>query len=360
MPLDHAMLFASSPLPQAVLDATWRVRAGNAAWRKLVGGTVSDSCSLGWFDMVHPDDLALDLPNIGRLQAGGLSGYRCTVRLRVANGDWQVVELLVAAVDTTGQDGALVTVLPTADEALLTSHQSTAHQSTAHQSTAHQAAAAVSAVDDVRHVATALSHDVRQHARLAGIYCSLLARGQLSERQRAQLQVIASHSDRLQEVLAGLVRWLRLADEPVSRQPCDLASLWSAATDELVADFSVDCPAGKLPVINGDPRLLSDLLRELARNAVRYHGPGRACITLSVTADDRGWELRISDDGPGIAEQDRTRVLWPLQRLHTWEEVPGFGMGLALASRIATRHGGELQITTGPTGGCTVLVRLPR
>ena len=261
--------------------------------------------------------------------------------MHLAHGGWKTVELMVTAVEAAGQDGALVTVLPAADEALTPPQQ---------------IAAPVSASNDAQHVATALSHDVRQHARLASIYCSLLARGQLSERQRAQLQVIASHSDRLQQVLAGLVRWLRLADEPLSRQPCDLAHLWSTAT----ADLAADCTAGALPVINGDVRLLGDLLRELALNAVRYRGVGRAAIALHVVSTERGWELRISDNGPGIAEQDRAHVLLPLHRLCTWEEVPGFGLGLAVASRIAARHGGELQITSGSTGGCTVVVRLPR
>ncbi len=360
MPPDHAALFAASPLPQAILDATWRVSAANKAWRNQVGYSIGntgcDSTADCWFDLVHPDDLAHDLPKIGRLQAGGLTAYRCTTRLRAADGGWQTAELLVAAVGSgtgsDGQDGALVMVLPAAGDAPFV-----VVASTAAQPTASAAPSTIVHSEDAQHLATALSHDVRQHARLAGIYCSLLARGQLNERQRAQLNVIASHSDRLQQVLTGLVRWLRLAEEPLNHQPCDLADLWTTATADLA---DADCTSGELPMIIGDPHLLSDLLRELVLNAQRYHGVGRASIALHVTTDDRGWELRISDDGPGIAEHDRARVLLPLQRLHTWEEVPGYGMGLAIASRIAARHGGDLQIAAAPSGGCMVLVRLPR
>jgi signal transduction histidine kinase len=208
--------------------------------------------------------------------------------------------------------------------------------------------------DDRRQLAAALSHDVRQHARLVSSYCSLLDRSVLDDRQRALLAVASDHADRLQQMLGALVRWLRLADEPLDLVPCALDSLWRDATADLLAEVSAD----PLPVINVDPAMMTELLRELARNAARYHGH-RAHIVLGARREGSDWILEISDDGPGIPADQHERVLLPLHRLHTWEQVHGHGMGLTLAARIAARHGGDLRITHAPTGGCMVQVRIP-
>ncbi len=333
--IDHADLFATSPLPQALLDAAWRVVQANTAWTALVG----EVQGVSWYDLVHPADLARDLPAAGRLQTGVLPAFRAIIRLRTPTGGWLPAELVVAAL-TAGQAGVLVTALP------LTGAPPAGGQHASPETVS------IGSVDG-RQLAAALSHDVRQHARLAAVYCSLLARGDLNERQRAQLKVVASHTDRLQQVLVPLVHWLRLADEPLNRQPCALAGLWATAIADLPADFT----QGDLPVIDGDPLLLGELLREVVLNAVRFH-PGRARIDVQATRTAHGWELTISDDGPGIPAKERGRVLLPLHRLHSWEEVEGHGMGLALAARIAARHDGELCIGSGPAGGCRVQVRL--
>lgn len=337
VPIDHA--FALSPVPQALISATWHVTHANAAWQALTTAVVGVS----WFEVVHPADLARDLPLIGRFQSGELAAYRAQVRLHAPAGGWTEAELVVTALpsDVTAGAGstrasALVTILPT--NPLLFP----------------LLPVAVAFAGDVPVLMTALAHDVHQHARLISAYASLLARSELTRGQQSHLAVITSEADRLQQVLASLVRWLRLADQPIATQPCALAELWRSAT----ADLAAETTTGVLPVVAGDPVLLGELVRALALNAVQYH-PGRVRLRCEAVAEAGGWVLQISDDGPGIPEAQRTAVLRPLQRLHTWEQVPGFGMGLAFAARIAARHGGALELTASPSGGCMVQVHLP-
>lgn len=331
------LIFSANPLPQALLDAAWRVTRANPAWVAVFG----DGATTAWIDLQHPDDLARDLLLIASVQSGTRSSFRAQSRLRNLAGGWTTMTVVVSAFirdssavsDTAHTDVIMVTVLP--EPAVVPGANTAASQ-------------------DSRLLAGALSHDVRQHARLISSYGSLLERSDLDERQRSQMAVITDHADRLQGVLTLLVRWLRLADHTVIRQPCDVAALWDVATADLPADFH----HGALPIITGEPELISSLLRELALNAVRYHA-GRATITLDAIPADHGWLLTVTDDGPGIPEPDHERMLLPLQRRHRWDEVPGHGMGLALATRIAVIHGGDLRLGVAPAGGCTVQVRLP-
>lgn len=325
-PVTAEIAFVASPLPQALLDGSWRVVRANPAW---IGVTGSDPAGISWMELVHPEDLARDLPAIGRMQAGDSAPLRTGLRLRVGAGGWTVAELHATPL---GTEGALATLLPAAADTV----------------------APVTASRDRQVLASALSHDVRQHARLAGAYASLLARSELSDRQRAQVAIITDHADRLQHILGDLVRWLRLADEPIGREQCDLAALWGAA----LAGIETESSCGELPVVAGDPALLTTLLTELVRNGARYRG-GVPRLRLDAQRSGRMWELIMADDGPGIPAAQRAQVLLPLHRLHTWEQVPGHGMGLALAERIAERHGGSLRIAEAPGGGCAVHVLLP-
>ncbi len=325
-PVQTSDAFTASPVAQALLDGGWTVIHANPAWLALTGA----ARGAAWMDLVETGDLASNLPALGGLQSGASATHRCQLRLRTADGRLVPSELILTAI-SDGREGILVTVLPGTPSA-----------------------APAGDAEDRRQLAAALSHDVRQHARLVSAYCSLIARGPLDERQRSQMAVVTDHAGRLQEILGVLVRWLRLADEPLDRQPCDLERLWAAATAGLAGDIVT----GPLPTIVGDPTLLGEMLRELALNAVRYH-PGRARIDLQATLADGAWVLDLSDDGAGIPGEHRAQVLLPLHRLHSWEQVHGTGMGLTLAARIALRHGGRLEIAESAGGGCRIRIHLP-
>ena len=334
--------FMASPYAQAVLDPAWRVILPNALWDLRIGsaGTVT------WFDVVHPDDLTRDFASIARVQSGESSEFRESCRVRMANQahaheggnesvkeheiQYSAVELVVTQLGG-GLPGFLATLIP---------HLATPPRSSR-------------STDDGRQLATALSHDVRQHARLAATYCSLLERDPLDQRQRKLLAVVSDHAERLLQQLERLVQWLRLADEPMARTSCSLTDIWRGITGEL----ALHCNAVVLPNIPGDAAMLTLMLREIALNAVHYH-PGTAHLTVGMVRHQDMWTLTITDDGTGIPAEHRERMLLPTHRLHRWEEVPGHGMGLALAARVAARHGGDLRLDESPTGGCMVQVRL--
>jgi signal transduction histidine kinase len=321
--------FDVSPLAQAELDPGWVVTRANQAWFELLG------CGAGarWFDLIHPDDLAGQLTTIGSLQTGGPAAARLAGRMQLVNHGWQRCEFVLSTMLVADQQVSFAMILPQAVA---------------------QASASEVIAEDCSHLAAALSHDVRQHARLISAYGSLLARSALDQRQQSYLGVVADHADRLQRVLTALVRWLRVADEAPRIATCDLSAVWANVTAGLAADIVVS----DLPLIRADPQLMAEMLRELAINAVHYH-PARAKLALAVTREEDRWLLSVSDDGKGIPCADRQRVLHPLYRLHSWEQVPGLGMGLTIAARIANRHGGTLTITEAPGGGCRVQVHLP-
>jgi two-component system sensor histidine kinase QseC len=132
----------------------------------------------------------------------------------------------------------------------------------------------------------------------------------------------------------------------------ELAPLALQREQDLELDFEAN-----LPLIQGNADLLSMLLGNLVDNAIRYTPQG-GHIGVAVRRNVTGLLMEVSDDGPGIPEAQRERVLERFYRIA--EQVqPGTGLGLAICRRIAEIHGAHIYFSNGPTGrGLTVSVLL--
>lgn len=104
----------------------------------------------------------------------------------------------------------------------------------------------------------------------------------------------------------------------------------------------------------GDAEDLAEIIGALAENAVTW---AKSTVRITARSGLAGLEIRIADDGPGIAEADRDRLMIRGARLD--EAVPGHGLGLAIAADRAAAYGGGLTLGASETGGLEVLVTLP-
>lgn len=137
----------------------------------------------------------------------------------------------------------------------------------------------------------------------------------------------------------------------VARQPCDLAKLTIEVVREAVPraiekriDLGYDGAEAGAPgvVLEGNPTLLKELVRNLVDNAINYTPsvPGRpGVITARVLGDPFGRiiVLQVEDNGPGIAENERELVFEPFYRV-LGNEADGSGLGLPIVLEIARQH----------------------
>ena len=103
--------------------------------------------------------------------------------------------------------------------------------------------------------------------------------------------------------------------------------------------------------IPGDADLLRVALRNLVDNAVRY--ADGAAVALFVRRDPEGDALLlgVSDDGPGVADNELARLRERFYRSPTVQPLSGSGLGLAIVERIAELHGATLRLINRPEGG---------
>lgn len=108
------------------------------------------------------------------------------------------------------------------------------------------------------------------------------------------------------------------------------------------------------PDFRGDAEDLAEILGALAENAVKW---ARTSVRLAAEPCPDGVEVTIIDDGPGIPEADRARILARGARLD--ETMPGHGLGLSIAADRIAAYGGRLILAEAEGGGLAITVTLP-
>ena len=172
---------------------------------------------------------------------------------------------------------------------------------------------------------------------------------------------ILDNAQRLQRLLDDLLDVDRFARGQIQpkRRPTDVSALVQRVVHEVeLGDRVLDLDLEPI-TLDLDAPWVERIVAHLLRNVVR-HTPTGSRVWVRTRATPTGLELTIDDDGPGIPEADRQRVMEPFQQGHGAGSLsrPGTGVGLALVHTFARLHGGELRIADSPAGGTRVVVTL--
>jgi two-component system OmpR family sensor kinase len=162
--------------------------------------------------------------------------------------------------------------------------------------------------------------------------------------------------ERLVEEMLALAR----LDEGVgpARRELDAAAFLREAVDTAPGDAApAEVAGGRIDV---DPDMVARVIRNLIENARRHAGPA-GTVTVSSAALGGRLQVRVDDDGPGIAAAERERVF---DRFHRSDEARsraagGSGLGLAIARAIVDAHDGRIWAEESPLGGARISFELP-
>jgi signal transduction histidine kinase len=208
-----------------------------------------------------------------------------------------------------------------------------------------------------------LSHELRTPiARVIAETELALRRERTPEDYRAALETVHRSAEQLSRIVDALVAAARTEAGPVmgTADAYEVAAEASAACAGLAAEHEValDIEQPAQPVRLGvDPDLAERILQPVVENACRY---GATRVQVSIERRDSTVRYAVTDDGPGVADDEGDRIFEPGVRGQVGEAngAGGAGLGLALARRLARSVTGDVEAVTGTPGG-SFLVRLP-
>lgn len=208
--------------------------------------------------------------------------------------------------------------------------------------------------------AASLAHEIRNPLSAVRVDLQRVLEESTDPESRRLMERTLRAIDRLAATVTGALRVARSGK--VERRAIDLRTALMAAMESARPEFTARRATlnpladdmGALPV-EGDAAALEQLLLNLLLNAAQALEPGGSA-GVSVAQDDRSVTLSVWDSGLGFSAEARERLFEPF--FSTKPE--GTGLGLAVAQRIATAHGGEVLAAPREPRGTTMRVRLPR
>lgn len=219
---------------------------------------------------------------------------------------------------------------------------------------------------ELRRFAYVASHDLQSPLRsiVGFLHLATERLGAVADEKSSDWLSRASASAlRMQALMQDLLSYAQFENKQSRRAVVDLNQVVKDVLELMNASIS-ECggqiEAGVLPVVKGDPAQLEQLFLNLIGNAIKYRGA--AAPHVLVTSMDQGdqYLISISDNGIGIAHDQRDKVFELFTRLHSVHEYPGTGLGLAICRRVVREHGGRIWVEAQPGSGTTLSFTFPK
>jgi PAS domain S-box-containing protein len=232
-----------------------------------------------------------------------------------------------------------------------------------------QAAGELSAAnEELESFAYSVSHDLRAPLRGISGFAQILAerhRETLNSEGREYLDYILQAGERMNELINDLLQYARLGRKAVRRVPVDCQSILDQVYSDLdqkitrsgaVIQLEKDLPSSFF----SDQTILKQILLNLVDNALTYQKSGTVPeIQIRCRTENHDLILEIEDNGLGIPAEHQEKIFDVFQRLHSAEEYPGTGIGLALVRKGVKMLGGNISLTSAPGQGSTFIIHLP-
>jgi len=208
-----------------------------------------------------------------------------------------------------------------------------------------------------------VSHELR--SPLARIRVALaLAQRKADTAAQSDLGRIEQETEKLDQLVGQILTVARLRSSPLEQLvEVNLAELLQEVVDDARfehGDHEISYEAGDVPIIKGNGSELASAVENVLRNALLHAGP-RAEVKVDLGRSGDDVLITVADNGPGVPEEQLTRLFEPFYRVDPSRDhkTSGYGLGLAIAASVIKRHGGEITARNRPEGGLAVTFRLP-
>lgn len=218
---------------------------------------------------------------------------------------------------------------------------------------------------DLEMFAVAAAHDLRNPVSIMAMYAQLLAAevGDDPGLVGDAVRVINRTCVRSLAMIDELLAFARVGSRELVAREIDLDELVRSTLVELdptVRERGAQVTVGALGRVHGDEPMLRQALQNLVLNALTYVPDGQTPhVRIDVVRLPGSVELRVGDNGPGVRNDERERILEPFMRGSASDGRSGTGLGLAICRRVAEHHGGQLTMRDAPEGGAEFVLVLP-
>jgi light-regulated signal transduction histidine kinase (bacteriophytochrome) len=218
---------------------------------------------------------------------------------------------------------------------------------------------------DLEQLAFSISHDLRAPLQHIIGFSGMLKEDyadKLDEKGINYIDRVRAGSARMLDLINALLQLARISRSDIHRSKVYLtafAKAEAALLERSHPDRRVEFVIAEDVIADGDPVLIRIVIQNLMENAFKFTGNRAiARIEFGVKQVNGDQIYFIQDDGDGFNMENANRLFTPFQRLHTTDEFPGLGIGLATVQRIIHHHGGRIWAESAVSKGATFFFTL--
>jgi signal transduction histidine kinase len=216
---------------------------------------------------------------------------------------------------------------------------------------------------ELEQFASVTSHDLQAPLATISMYAQLLEQRHANDLNggRQLVDGINAATVKARSLIRDLLEYSRAGRGDLLNEPVDIRAVVEEALEMLAAPVEqsgADVNVEELPVILGDPRKLRQVFLNLIGNALKF---AETSPSVRVSAEVQGSTaiFAVTDNGIGMEPEHAERIFQPFHRLHSEDEYPGSGIGLAVCERIVEQHGGRIWAQSAPGEGSVFRFTLP-
>lgn len=219
---------------------------------------------------------------------------------------------------------------------------------------------------ELEQFAYVISHDLKEPLRMVSSYVLLLKKRYENKLDGDANEFINYAMDgalRMADLIDALLTYARVG---TTSKNCVVINCEEMLTDILsnlsltIKDKNAIINHGAMPAIVSDKILLSQVIQNLVSNGLKFNKSLPPIVDINITEDNNNWMFSVRDNGIGVDARYMERIFIMFKRLHSREEYPGTGIGLALCKKIIASLGGSIWLESQVGIGTCFYFTLPK
>ena len=209
------------------------------------------------------------------------------------------------------------------------------------------------------------SHDLQEPLRMVASYTQLLSKrykGKLDSDADDFINYAVGGANRMQMLINDLLDYSRVGTRGKEFVITEFDTVMKKTLGNLkkaIEESDAKVTIDPLPSLMVDGGQIGQLFQNLISNAIKFRDNEPPQIHISSEKNENKWTFSVRDNGIGIDPEYSSRIFEIFQRLHSKEEYPGSGIGLAICKKIVERHGGNIWIESEPGKGTSFYFSIP-
>jgi signal transduction histidine kinase len=219
--------------------------------------------------------------------------------------------------------------------------------------------------DELKQFAYVASHDLQEPLRMVTAYLTRLENNcgdKLDDKGKVYLGFAVEGGLRARNLVQDLLTFSRIDAQGKPFQETDMDTVMDVVTNNLAVQIKEQramVTHGPLPHVTADDGQMVQLLQNLVSNGIKFRKEEDPQVRVECTRQGNDWLFTVQDNGIGLDQQYADKIFVIFQRLHTKEEYPGSGIGLAISKKIVERHGGRIWVESEMGKGSSFHFTLP-